>query len=140
MKNTLPQSTFRIPSNKEWQKSRNDFFIKLSEELEASFGLSLGEVFSPDEISNISLVYSLADLMHHDQKRKTWNQRGYIEHIQDVALLVIENSVWNLNIKTLVWKEKLKKRLIIALLHDLIEDTWVSQEVIWYLFWEDIAF
>ncbi len=114
------------------------FSLKVLNRFKESFNMEISDIFSSKEIWNIRYVYNLAELMHHDQKRRTWKNRKYIEHIEDVTLRVIQNSQW-IDVSCEQWKKTLKNRIIIALLHDIIEDTDVSTDILSQLFWEDVA-
>lgn len=77
------------------------------------------------EKEKIKLVYSFADLLHHDERRKDGTH--YFEHPKDVVRILQQIS------------NPTPKQIIIALLHDLIENTAVEYNLIKHLFGKDIA-
>lgn len=73
----------------------------------------------------ISLIYQYAEVLHHGQLRKDWSK--YFEHPVEVAKILEEIG----------WQNK--RSIIIALLHDVIEDTEIEHDILCELFWEKIA-
>lgn len=80
---------------------------------------------SSKEKEKIRLVYQFADLLHHDEVRKDGTR--YFEHPKEVAKILSE--LWSI----------IPRQVIIALLHDIIENTAVEYNLIKNLFWQDIA-
>ncbi len=77
----------------------------------------------------IRLVYAFADFLHHHQERKDGTK--FFEHPQEVARILLEANLRNGRVST--------KQIIIALLHDIIEDTEVEHFILKNLFWKGIA-
>lgn len=73
----------------------------------------------------ISLIYRYAEVLHHGQTRKDGSK--YFEHPVEVAKILEEIGWQNTN------------SIIIALLHDVIEDTEIEHDILSELFWEKIA-
>lgn len=73
----------------------------------------------------VSLIYQYAEILHHGQLRKDGTR--YFEHPVEVAKILQEIN----------WQNT--KSIIIALLHDVIEDTEIEHDILCELFGEKIA-
>lgn len=99
-----------------YTKSSIDVFL---EEIEGFI------LLSEREKAKIRLVYSFADLLHHDETRK--DKSPYFEHPKEVAKTLKKIT------------DPSASQIIIALLHDLIENTAVEYYLLKHLFWVEIA-
>lgn len=93
--------------------NRKEFFEKLN-----------GTVTAGDLVS-ISQAYWLAKVTHRGQKRK--NGERYFEHCRRVAITLVKYGPTNVN------------EIIIAFLHDCVEDGFIPQDLIRVLFGEFVA-
>lgn len=82
----------------------------------------------PDYISN---AYCLAVRLHDGQKRKTWED--YVQHPLRVAISAIKNFWTSLDI------EVFYETIAVALLHDIIEDTYFTEKDLENYFWKTIS-
>lgn len=82
-----------------------------------------------DEENKIRLVYAFADFIHHHQERKDGTK--FFEHPKEVARILFEEELnfWEIT----------PKSIIVALLHDIIEDTDVEHYILEALFGKEIA-
>lgn len=86
-----------------------------------TFFMELADFFNPDELKYIQRAYWLVKGAHAHQTRRLTGER-YFEHVRRVAYFPIELGYRDPEIVAL------------GLLHDVVEDTWVPQEVIVSLF------
>lgn len=97
----------------------------------ATFFARLTPLFSPSEVRKIELAYILAKYAHRAQVRKEIAEDGtpvrYFEHVRRAALIGIEVGV--LRVDT----------VIATILHDTLEDTRLSAEMIEDSFGADVT-
>jgi GTP diphosphokinase / guanosine-3',5'-bis(diphosphate) 3'-diphosphatase len=78
----------------------------------------------PEQLRQLQIAYWLAKTEHRPQKRDSGER--YFEHVRDVCLILIELGVVDTTALTL------------AFLHDLLEDCWTPEDVLFRLFGPDI--
>ena len=78
------------------------------------------------ELNKLKLAYGLAKWKFHGTYRDT--KERYFDHLREVAEIVLNNN-----------KNATFDQVIVAILHDIVEDTNISIRTISKLFWEKIA-
>lgn len=87
---------------------------------------NLNEKEVSEKMRSLNLVYDLMKIKHHWQFRKSWER--YFEHLRrttKIYLNELENPTFN-------W-------VMISLLHDCLEDTNITFDILNNLFWKYIA-
>lgn len=79
-----------------------------------------------EELYKMEMSYIIAKDAHRKQYRESWER--YFEHVREVAHIVLREL-----------PNPSLKKVIIAILHDIVEDTDVDYHTIKNLFWSEIA-
>lgn len=98
----------------------------------AIYGPEIFEKAREDKIAKqmqcINLAYALAKEHFEGKNRKTGER--YFEHLREVTNIIIS---WEL------WIKPTLDQVVIAILHDIIEDTDIDKVTLLKLFWENVA-
>lgn len=89
------------------------------------FGKVKDRVSDPGELQKIQWAYLLAKEVHRRQKRDEGER--YFEHCRRTALILMENDKTN------------SREIMMALLHDSIEDGYISKDMLEALFGKEVA-
>ncbi len=80
-----------------------------------------------DKMQKFNIAYILCKYKFQDIKRSSWER--YFDHLLGVLDLYLENE-----------KEPTINGVLIAILHDIVEDTDIDGETLDYLFWLDVSY